>query len=204
MISCARCCGLGCRALRGSLPFRTSSGICDRRHHARGRPGQESGGLFHHGSRVRPPARPAAGAGPDVLSSAESWLHVRLRCFVRGEGPRPCTRRAASARPSPRALPRGAARRPSSDSPPDCAVPGGLSPILGTAQYEVPGYASTRMSTHGHLRRQAPTPEALGRPLRWLMPETARAFHTARGRRGHCWERRYRCRVEQWRGPGFE
>jgi uncharacterized protein with PIN domain len=35
---------------------------------------------------------------------------------------------------SPRALPRGAGRRPSSDSPPDCAVPGDLSPILRTAQ----------------------------------------------------------------------
>ena len=41
----------------------------------------------------------------------------------------------ASPRPSPRALPRGAGRRPSSDSPPDCAVPGDLSPILRTAQY---------------------------------------------------------------------
>jgi hypothetical protein len=41
---------------------------------------------------------------------------------------------AASPRPSPRALPRGAGRRPSSDSPPDCAVPGDLSPILRTAQ----------------------------------------------------------------------
>jgi dihydroorotase-like cyclic amidohydrolase len=45
---------------------------------------------------------------------------------------------AASPRPSPRALPRGAGRRPSSDSPPDCAVPGDLSPILRTAQYLSP------------------------------------------------------------------
>jgi len=43
-------------------------------------------------------------------------------------------RHAASSRPSPRALPRGADLRPSSDSPPDCAVSGILSPILGTAQ----------------------------------------------------------------------
>ena len=38
----------------------------------------------------------------------------------------------------------------------------------------------------------------LVRPLRWLMTETARAFHKARGRRGHFWERRYRsCLVEE-------
>ncbi len=30
--------------------------------------------------------------------------------------------RSATSRPSPRALPRGASRRPSSDSPPDCAA----------------------------------------------------------------------------------
>ena len=52
---------------------------------------------------------------------------------------------AASPRPSPRThacvagtRPRGAGRRPSSDSPPDCAVPGDLSPILRTAQYVRP------------------------------------------------------------------
>ena len=33
--------------------------------------------------------------------------------------------------------------------------------------------------------------EALGWPLRWFMTETAKAFHKARGRRGHFWERRY-------------
>ena len=49
---------------------------------------------------------------------------------------------AASSRPSPRThafvvgtRPRGAGRRPSSDSPPDCAVLGELSSILCTAQY---------------------------------------------------------------------
>jgi putative transposase len=58
--------------------------------------------------------------------------------------------------------------------------------------------ASTRMANHGHRLLQAPTHEALGRPLRWCMTETARAFHTARGRRGHRWERRYRsCLVEE-------
>jgi hypothetical protein len=47
----------------------------------------------------------------------------------------------ARSRPSPRThafvagtRPRGAGRRLSSDSPPDCAVPGPLSPFLGTAQ----------------------------------------------------------------------
>ncbi len=58
--------------------------------------------------------------------------------------------------------------------------------------YEVTVYAYTLMSNHLHLLLQAPTHEALGRPLRWFMTETARAFHQARGRRGHFWERRYR------------
>jgi putative transposase len=63
--------------------------------------------------------------------------------------------------------------------------------------YEITVYAYTLMSNHVHLLMQAPTHEALGRPLRWLMTETARAFHHARGRRGHFWERRYRsCLVE--------
>ncbi len=63
--------------------------------------------------------------------------------------------------------------------------------------YEVTVYAYTLMSNHVHLLMQAPTHEALGRPLRWFMTETARAFHQARGRRGHFWERRYRsCLVE--------
>jgi len=58
--------------------------------------------------------------------------------------------------------------------------------------YEVTVYAYTLMSNHVHLLMQAPTHDALGRPLRWFMTETARAFHKARGRRGHFWERRYR------------
>jgi putative transposase len=64
--------------------------------------------------------------------------------------------------------------------------------------YEITLYASTLMSNHVHLLLQAPTHDALGRPLRWFMTETARAFHKARGRRGHFWERRYRsCLVEE-------
>ncbi len=64
--------------------------------------------------------------------------------------------------------------------------------------YEITVYAYTLMSNHVHLLMQAPTHEALGRPLRWWMTETARAFHKARGRRGHFWERRYRsCLVEE-------
>ena len=69
-----------------------------------------------------------------ILRSAEYWLHRSPRCSVRGEGPRPCTGPAARAQPSPRTLPRGADRHPSSDSPPDCAVREGLSPNLRTAQ----------------------------------------------------------------------
>lgn len=64
--------------------------------------------------------------------------------------------------------------------------------------YEVPLYAYTLMSNHVHLLLQAPKLDALGRPLRWFMTETAKAFHKARGRRGHFWERRYRaCLVEE-------
>jgi len=63
--------------------------------------------------------------------------------------------------------------------------------------YEVTLYAYTLMSNHLHLLLQAPKLDALGRPLRWLLTETAKAFHKARGRRGHFWERRYRaCLVE--------
>jgi len=63
--------------------------------------------------------------------------------------------------------------------------------------YEVTLYAYTPMANHVHLLLQAPKLDALGRPLRWFLTETAKAFHEARGRRGHFWERRYRaCLVE--------
>lgn len=63
---------------------------------------------------------------------------------------------------------------------------------------EVTGYAYTLVSHHVHLLMQAPTHDALGRPLRLLMTETARACHKARGRRGHFGERRSRsCLVEE-------
>ena len=63
--------------------------------------------------------------------------------------------------------------------------------------YAVTLYAYTLMSNHLHLLLQAPKLDALGRPLRWLMTETAKTFHRLRGRRGHFWERRYRaCLVE--------
>lgn len=58
--------------------------------------------------------------------------------------------------------------------------------------YEVTLYAYTLMANHLHLLVQTPATEALGRPLRWFLTETAKAFHQARGRRGHFWERRYR------------
>ncbi len=53
------------------------------------------------------------------------------------------------------------------------------------------------MSNHLHLVLQGPERDTLGRPLRWFMTQTAKTFHRLRGRRGHCWERRYRaCLVE--------
>ena len=119
MISCARCCGLGCRALRGSLPQAA-------------------------------PCTWSPGAIIESSITAEDFdlLLAHLRELVR--------------------------------------------------TYEVTVYAYTLMSNHVHLLMQAPTHDALGRPLRWFMTETARAFHRARGRRGHFWERRYRsCLVEE-------
>ena len=49
--------------------------------------------------------------------------------------------------------------------------------------YDVTLYASTLMSNHIHLLLQAPKLDALGRPLRWFMTETAKAFHSQEGRR---------------------
>jgi hypothetical protein len=53
-------------------------------------------------------------------------------------------------------------------------------------------------SNHVHLPLQALMVDALERPLRWFLTETVRAFHQARGRRGHLLERRYRsCLIEE-------
>jgi len=57
---------------------------------------------------------------PAVLRVAEVRRTWRPRRSVRGEGSRAC-RNWASAGPSPRALPRGAGRRPSRTLPADCA-----------------------------------------------------------------------------------
>ncbi len=63
--------------------------------------------------------------------------------------------------------------------------------------YEVTLYGYTLMSNHVHLILQAPTAHELGQPLGWFLTQTAKAFHKARGRRGHFWERRYRgCLIE--------
>ena len=53
------------------------------------------------------------------------------------------------------------------------------------------------MAKHVHLVLRPPKLDALGRPLRGFMTETAKAFRRLWGRRGHFWERRYRaCLVE--------
>jgi len=63
--------------------------------------------------------------------------------------------------------------------------------------YGVRLFAYTLMSSHIHLLLQAPAAEVLGRPLRWFMTQTAKAFHRLRNRCGHFWERRFRaCLVE--------
>lgn len=51
--------------------------------------------------------------------------------------------------------------------------------------YEVTLHGYTLMSNHLHFLLQAPTRDALGRPLRWFMTVPARAFHRARRRRCH-------------------
>jgi putative transposase len=63
--------------------------------------------------------------------------------------------------------------------------------------YQVVLYGYTLMSNHVHLLLQAPPTDALARPLRWFLTQTAKAFHKLRGRHGHFWERRYRaCLIE--------
>lgn len=63
--------------------------------------------------------------------------------------------------------------------------------------FEITLYAYVLMSNHVHMLLQAPPEGRLARPLRWFLAESARAFHRARNRTGHFWERRYRsCLVE--------
>ena len=67
---------------------------------------------------------------------------------------------------------------------------------MGSA-YELRLFAYTLMSNHIHLFIQSPDADALGRPMRWFMTETAKTFNRLRNRCGHFWERRYRaCLVE--------
>ncbi len=66
-----------------------------------------------------------------------------------------------------------------------------------SSAYGVRLFAYTLMSSHIHLLLQSPDPDALGRPMRWFMTQTAKTFHRLRNRSGHFWERRYRaCLVE--------
>jgi putative transposase len=63
--------------------------------------------------------------------------------------------------------------------------------------YGVKLFGYTLMSNHIHLLLQSPDADALGRPMRWFMTQTAKTFHRIRIRRGHFWERRFRaCLVE--------
>jgi putative transposase len=66
-----------------------------------------------------------------------------------------------------------------------------------SSTYGVRLFGYTLMSNHIHLLLQSPDVDALGRPMRWLMTQTARTFHRLRNRCGHFWERRFRaCLVE--------
>lgn len=66
-----------------------------------------------------------------------------------------------------------------------------------SSAYGVRLFGYTLMSNHIHLLLQCPDVDALGRPMGWLMTQTARTFHRLRNRCGHFWERRFRaCLVE--------
>ena len=71
---------------------------------------------------------------PRLTRRRETWARTFVRAASFAGKALALAKRGASSRPSPRALPRGAGRRPSSDSPPDCAVLGELPSILCTAQ----------------------------------------------------------------------
>ena len=78
-----------------------------------------------------------------------------------------------------------------------CTTPEEFATVVGKLRgmvrdYDLTLYAYTLMSNHLHLLLEAPRAGTLARPLRWFLAETARAFHRARGGRGHFWERRYR------------
>lgn len=60
------------------------------------------------------------------------------------------------------------------------------------ASYGVMLYAYTLMSNHVHLLFQAPPTMNLGRPLRWFLTQSAKAYHKTHPRCGHFWEHRYR------------
>jgi REP element-mobilizing transposase RayT len=61
-----------------------------------------------------------------------------------------------------------------------------LSTLRGMIRtYEVTLYTYTLMSNHVYILLQVLKLNALGRPLRWFITESARTFHRARGRRGH-------------------
>jgi putative transposase len=64
--------------------------------------------------------------------------------------------------------------------------------------YGVKLFGYTLMSNHIHLLLQSPDADVLGRPMRWFMTQTAKAFHRLRGRCGHFWERRF---WERYRTP---
>ena len=66
-----------------------------------------------------------------------------------------------------------------------------------SSAYGVRLFGYTLMSNHIHLLLQSPDVDALGRPMRWFMTQTARTFQRLRNRSGHFWERRFRaCLVE--------
>ena len=83
-----------------------------------------------------------------ILRSAETWLHDRPHCSVRGEGPRPCTEQNARAQPSPRTPTERGGPPPLVGLSPGLCGPGGSVDIV-----------TDRTVSPDHRHRRGPHPD---------------------------------------------
>ena len=144
--------------------FAYSITVCTRErtpHFADGALGREVGECIEDHARQ---------CGYPLLSVAEVRLTSRQQRFVRGERSRAC-RDHASAGPSPRALPRGANRRPSRTLPTDCAFLHGVHLSYATH--------SSRVLHHARPRAYPDGPE------QWAERHAPAAVHPTVQKRGH-------------------
>jgi electron transfer flavoprotein alpha subunit len=115
--------------------------------------------------------------GTNLLRSAETWLHNRPHCSVRGEGPRPCTEQNARARPSPRTPTERGGPPPLVGLSPGLCGPGGSVDIIAdrTVTFRRQLYGGRCLGSFApqrrpvivtvKLRSQAPAAERPGRPV---------------------------------------